>query len=446
MAIDQAHEQANAIIKGDGGAIGVTEDPSALRRWMIAGPEVSRQASDYAIVSEARDANENTRHHEQTALAQRQVCEKVGKLYTVMKEMGNPFLEESADLLTLNTKVIAHPGVGEMVMHHYETGESCFKSFIGALDMGDEGSFYDPIKKNKLDFFQQKPEPAPADFKQKALKDDCRLFSKLFISCQSKECDLLEFFHHENQSFPAALSYGGKLHSGQKSQLASILETKIATLDARPEASAIIVDGTALINALPPRASKTFEEYASKDVIPTVEAFSAIYRRTDIVFDVYRSTSLKAETRSKRGQGTRRRVSDKGKLPAVWRSFLRESEIKTELFKFLSDKIVQSCQQSTVIVTREKGAVCNQATDLEGMIPCNHEEADSRLFLHAIHAVAEGHTSLIIKANDTDVLVIAISAYQILAEIGLEKLWHAFGQGANLPWIPIHDIRNTIWP
>ena len=31
MAIDQAHEQNNASVKGDGGAIGLTEDPSALR-------------------------------------------------------------------------------------------------------------------------------------------------------------------------------------------------------------------------------------------------------------------------------------------------------------------------------------------------------------------------------------------------------------------------------
>ena len=30
LAIDLAHKQANALIKGDGGAIGVTEDPSAL--------------------------------------------------------------------------------------------------------------------------------------------------------------------------------------------------------------------------------------------------------------------------------------------------------------------------------------------------------------------------------------------------------------------------------
>ena len=26
-------------IKGDGGAVGLTDNPSALRRWMVAGPE-----------------------------------------------------------------------------------------------------------------------------------------------------------------------------------------------------------------------------------------------------------------------------------------------------------------------------------------------------------------------------------------------------------------------
>ena len=121
-----------------------------------------------------------------------------------------------------------------------------------------------------------------------------------------------------------------------KSQLASILETKNATADTRPEALAIIVDGSALINALPPRASKTFEEYATKDVIPTVEAFTSIYRLTVIVFDLYRPISLKAETRSKCGQGARRRVTDKGRLPPVWHSFLRDSDNKTENFNFLA--------------------------------------------------------------------------------------------------------------
>ena len=51
MAIDQAHEQVNAIIKGDGGANGITEDPSALRRWMVAGPLVSHIVANYEQVS-----------------------------------------------------------------------------------------------------------------------------------------------------------------------------------------------------------------------------------------------------------------------------------------------------------------------------------------------------------------------------------------------------------
>ena len=42
IAIDQAHEQNNKVIKEDGGAIGLTEHPSALRRLMVADPEISR--------------------------------------------------------------------------------------------------------------------------------------------------------------------------------------------------------------------------------------------------------------------------------------------------------------------------------------------------------------------------------------------------------------------
>lgn len=42
MPIDQAHEQNNELIKSSGGAVGLTENPSAFRKWMIAGPEQAR--------------------------------------------------------------------------------------------------------------------------------------------------------------------------------------------------------------------------------------------------------------------------------------------------------------------------------------------------------------------------------------------------------------------
>ena len=109
MAIDQAHEQANAVIKGDGGAVGVTENPSALRRWMVSGPEVSHLVAQYDAVFQAKDATQNTRHHEQTERNQRLFMDKVNKLTKVIGDLGNPFQEESKDLLTLDTKDIAHP-------------------------------------------------------------------------------------------------------------------------------------------------------------------------------------------------------------------------------------------------------------------------------------------------------------------------------------------------
>ena len=302
-------------------------------------------------------------------------------------------------------------------------------------------SFYEPIKRNKLDFFNQKPEPVSGDLKQKVLKDDCRLFSKLFISCQSRECDLLEFFKHENQSFPAALSDGGKLHSCQKSQLASILERDITCPDNKPDATAIVIDGSALVNSLPPRAQRTFGEYAMLDVLPKVRWFCSTFYRTDIVFDVYLATSLKAEARTKRGQGGRRRVTETGRIPPNWHSFLRDDDNKTELLSFLADKIVQNCTENTVVVTQKEDVLCNLQFNVEGLMPCNHEEADTRIFLHA---VAGGHKQVIIKANDTDVLVLAVSMFPMLCELGIEKLWISFGQGANHRWIPVQDVCRVI--
>ena len=99
----------------------------------------------------------------------------------------------------------------------------------------------------------------------------------MFISCQNRECDLKEFFSHENQSFPASLSDGGKLHVCQKSQLASILEEKVTLPDTEPVTDVLIIDGSSLANCLVPRASKTFAEYAQIEFIPKIEASATKY-------------------------------------------------------------------------------------------------------------------------------------------------------------------------
>ena len=67
IALDHAHEQVNALVKGQGGAVDLTENPAALRRWMVAGPELSRMVEEFEgsfTVSEERD------HHEQKPVVQ----------------------------------------------------------------------------------------------------------------------------------------------------------------------------------------------------------------------------------------------------------------------------------------------------------------------------------------------------------------------------------------
>ena len=150
------------------------------------------------------------------------------------------------------------------------------------------------------------------------------------------------------------------------------------------------VDGSALVNSQPPRRSKTFDDYANEDILSRVRSYSTKYQRIDIVFDVYKVSSLKVETRSKRGKGIRRRVTPTSKTPQNWKSFLRDHNNKTELFHFLADRLSKADMPCLVTVTKEEDVCCNRVIALDDLAPCTHEEADSRIFVHARHAAMNG--------------------------------------------------------
>ena len=157
------------------------------------------------------------------------------------------------------------------------------------------------LSKNKANFFPQEKAATSGDMKQLVLKNDCRLFSQLFISCQAQENDLLEFFQHENQSFPAVMSESEKFHTGQKLQLAKILEPTVTPPDTRPQCDTVIIDGSSILHSLLPKISKTFEEYAVLDVVLEIQMYSLNFMRTDVVFDVYWTSRLKQNQKEAKG-------------------------------------------------------------------------------------------------------------------------------------------------
>lgn len=115
---------------GDRGAIGITEDDSALRRWMTAGPEISRFVSRYDSKSDDKDSQ--SQHHEESPSRQKLFLNKVNSLYSTILELGNPFEEESNDLYVLDTKDVADTDKRKLSKYIYQ--KERINSKISSMD------------------------------------------------------------------------------------------------------------------------------------------------------------------------------------------------------------------------------------------------------------------------------------------------------------------------
>ena len=75
----------------------------------------------------------------------------------------------------------------------------------------------------------------------------------------------------------------------------------------------------------------------------------------------------------------------------------------------------------------------------EYLLSSTHEEADTRLLLRALSAIRNGCKIIIIRASDTDIMVIALYLFEQLATEGLEEL---FIKSKDY-FIPVHDVEKV---
>ena len=147
------------------------------------------------------------------------------------------------------------------------------------------------------------------------MKSDVELFSRLYISCQTRDGNLKDFFQHENQEWPPALSDGGRLRLGTKSDLLTCPEDLSPAQTKAPDAAFVVLDGAAIIQMMKPAGAKTFDEYAQQVFIPYISSQLCSVSRVDLVWDTYKDDSLKGTARAKCGKGVRRRVVGKADIP-----------------------------------------------------------------------------------------------------------------------------------
>ena len=100
----------------------------------------------------------------------------------------------------------------------------------------------------------------------------------------------------------------------------------------------------------------------------------------------------------------------------VYRDFKQVMAIaknKTELFTLIADTLVEAFKdrRETVVVTRLQNVVSNHEIQKKKLEPCEKEEADGRIFLHAEELSRLGFRKTLIITVDTDVVVIGLFAF-----------------------------------
>ena len=252
MAIDQCHEQNNALVKGSGGAIGLTGNPGALRRWTVAEPEIVPITKEFEG-DRGHFVTANQQHHDQQPGVQQNFLKDVTSLVTVIDDMGNPFLEKRYDLLVLDTKNIMDASVVETVRKIKSLGLEQYKKFVEERLQQSLKPITETLSKNNLPLFSRPTIKSPSKEKLQlaALKKDCELFMRLYVACQTRGGDLDQFFSHEIQAVPPALSRGGKQRIGTKADLLHCFEFCVASKPlSTPKVDAIILDGAVVVHML----------------------------------------------------------------------------------------------------------------------------------------------------------------------------------------------------
>lgn len=317
MALDQCHEQLNACIKGDGGAIGLTENSNSLLRWTLAGPEISRSIQDFEELNLQTKSTYKNLHHEQSQSIQINFLKEVNALLNVFEEIGNPFEEDSGDLISLKSKTVFGLKSKESVDSAFSLGKTQYDAFVEHRLVNSNVGVMDTITQNKLSLLSTKPNnKVSAISKQlKIYKNDTDLFSRLYIASQHRPGDLDEFFKFENQPFPPSLSDNGNLRIGHKSEILVNLE-KLSDADKNLDhkCSAAVLDGGTVIHMLNVGVAKTFKEFFDVIFLPYINNKLKKFDRVDIIWDRYDGSSLKAYTRSQRGGGKQQKVEGKSIL------------------------------------------------------------------------------------------------------------------------------------
>lgn len=332
----------------------------------------------------------------------------------------NPMSTGETDLVSLSTGSMAPPDVTWDLLKALEIGEEAYQVFKQTRLDEDPPSlkFHDKMNKQSLKTFSNVSTKTYHEKKAQevVLKADRKVFSHMTLVAQSRKVNMRDVFAHPLGPMPWALANAdGSLRKTNKAALARELEKNVSPAEHIPTPSTSIIDGMSLVQKMNGN-NKTFAQMA-KLALTQILHEGAQSERIDVVFDVYHHTSIKDAERLNRGGDTTLQYKNLagGHHVQQWRKFLCSPTNKTSLIKFLVEEwklpqyremlhgkvVYTTCEETCYRLTENE---CEEVVELH----FTHEEADTRLLLHALHAANAGSKAVVITAEDTDVMVLCL--------------------------------------
>ena len=191
--------------------------------------------------------------------------------------MESPFCDDSKDLLVLDSRDLADSAVINTLRQIEKPEHEQYDTYVIERLVDQTKPITGLIKKNNLPLFSRPPvrDKSRIQLQVSSLKNDCSLFSRLFIASQTRDGDLDDLVAHESQACPPALSNLGEVEdeTRNKSELVVCLEDLIPPREnaaASPPVEVKTLDGAAIVNMVAPGNANTFSEYASPVLLPYI--------------------------------------------------------------------------------------------------------------------------------------------------------------------------------
>jgi hypothetical protein len=436
LGVDQAQEQENKTLKGQGAINGITQSPATLLKFCMCAPELARIANETEKMIGMPNLN-RTVHHRLNQPTVRRQEQAIANLTRVLKPC-DIFTSDETHMFKLMTKEILPKEIEESILATERRGSTAMNTFVKERICGDT-NLWDKMTKCKPLLWNSSTKEIKLQAKSEVLtlRATTGLMSRLLIIARStRDVDLEDVIGNYEFSITnrTLMTATGSVHPTlDKSEVIAFLENMpdqdaenmgTAELSAHesdhgPAASnkCLIVDGMAVVQEL--MAVRSFENCLdlSNAYVKLINAKACNYHVSRVVFDNYSITeSLKETTRERRRGGKKApvgyQVNDSTKIKDR-NTFLGSNTTKDSLTLYLAQKLIDNAQVDIITATH-KDVMSNRSGDITPGVS-SQEEADTLMIFHAVEAAKAGYI-IHIYSQDTDVLLAALRRVPLLGE------------------------------